>query len=300
MIASSAHESPAPVVNGKAQRLAAVNSNTPFIRDITQDLMDRFGKLQYIKNAQFLRPSLPQNPFVKVTPYRQGKGLDWLVVTVVPESEFMADIQANINRTILLCGITLLLAIASGLWTTRLIVRPIRRLSQASSALAQGEWQENLSEESWITELQTLSIAFNQMAMQMRQSFEQVKGELQGSREMYQRVVQTQTDFILRSQPDTSITFANPALCKALGCSLENVIGQKWIDFADPDDLQSILQQISQLSPENPSFIGENRDQRADGHVPQPRDRETVVAVPDTGAGVREHRRDADAGGRAL
>jgi hypothetical protein len=54
-----------------------------------------------------------------VTPYRQGKGLDWLVVTVVPESEFMADIQANINRTVLLCGITFLLAIASGLWTTR-------------------------------------------------------------------------------------------------------------------------------------------------------------------------------------
>ena len=120
------------MVNGNAQRLAAVNSKEPFIRDVTQDLIHRFGNLQQVKNSQFLRPSLPQNPFVKVTPYRQGKGLDWLVVTVVPESEFMADIQANINRTILLCGITLLLAIASGLGTTRLIARPIRRLSQAS------------------------------------------------------------------------------------------------------------------------------------------------------------------------
>ena len=267
IVASSADESPAPVVNGNAQRLAAVNSKEPFIRDVTQDLIHRFGNLQQVKNSQFLRPSLPQNPFVKVTPYRQGKGLDWLVVTVVPESEFMADIQANINRTILLCGITLLLAIASGLGTTRLIARPIRRLSQASSALAQGEWQENLSEESAIAEIQTLSISFNQMATQIRQSFEQVEGELQGSREMYQRVVQSQTDFIVRSQPDTTILFANPALCKALGTSLEKIIGQKWIDFADPNDLEIILQQLVKLTPENPSFIAENRDKRANGQI---------------------------------
>ncbi|PZV27563.1 MAG: hypothetical protein DCF12_03945 [Snowella sp.] len=271
MVASSDNKSPAPVVNGKAQRLAAINSNTPLIRDVMRDLIGRFGDLQSIKNAQFLRPSLPQNPFVKVTPYRQGDGLDWLVVTVIPESEFLGDIQANTNRTLLLCGITLLLAISSGLGTTRLIVRPIRRLSEASSALAQGEWQENLSEENAIAEVQTLSISFNQMAAQIRQSFAQVEGELQGSREMYEqmyrKVVQTQTDLILRSQPDTTILFANPALCKALGTSLEQVIGQKWIDFADPGDLETILRQISQLSPENPSFIAENRDRRANGQI---------------------------------
>ena len=271
MVASSDNKSPAPVVNGKAQRLAAINSNTPLIREVMGDLMDRFGDLQSIKNAQFLRPSLPQKPFVKVTPYRQGDGLDWLVVTVIPESEFLGDIQANTNRTLILCGIILLVAIASGLLTTRLIARPIRRLSQASSTLAQGEWQENLSEENMIAEVQTLSISFNQMAAQIRQSFAQVEGELQGSREMYaqmyRKVVQTQTDFILRSQPDTTIIFANPALCKALGASLENVIGQKWIDFADPGDLEIILQQLSQLSPENPSFIAENRDQRANGQI---------------------------------
>ena len=101
------------------------------------------------------------------------------VVTVIPESEFLGEIHANTNRTILLCGITLVLAIASGLLTTRLIARPIRRLSQASSALAQGEWQENLSEESAIAEIQTLSISFNQMETQIRQSFEQVE---QGNR----------------------------------------------------------------------------------------------------------------------
>ncbi len=79
--------------------------------------------------------------------------------------------------------------------------------------------------------------------------------------------MQSQTDFILRSEPDTTITFANEALCRALGCSVEQVIGQKWIDFADPRDLDKVLQQISELSPNNPSFIVENRDRRADGQT---------------------------------
>ncbi|MEB3337811.1 MAG: PAS domain S-box protein, partial [Leptolyngbyaceae bacterium] len=83
----------------------------------------------------------------------------------------------------------------------------------------------------------------------------------------YRQVVETQTDFILRSQPDTTITFANESLCRALGCSLEEVIGKKWIDFANPEDFQTTLQQISELTPRNPSFLAENRDRRADGQV---------------------------------
>jgi HAMP domain-containing protein len=82
----------------------------------------------------------------------------------------MGEIQANTNRTLLLCGITFVLAIASGLGTTRLIARPIRRLSQASEALAQGEWQENLSEENAIAELQTLSISFTALVITVRDS----------------------------------------------------------------------------------------------------------------------------------
>ncbi len=87
------------------------------------------------------------------------------------------------------------------------------------------------------------------------------------SKTRYQQVVEAQTDFVLRSFPDTTITFANPSLCRALGHPLEEVIGMKWIDFADPEDLQPILQKIKQLTPENPSFLVENRDLRAGGAI---------------------------------
>jgi PAS domain S-box-containing protein len=83
----------------------------------------------------------------------------------------------------------------------------------------------------------------------------------------YRQIVQQQSDLILRSLADTTITFANQSLCNTLGVELEQVIGQKWIDFGSPDDLQSILQNIALLSPEKPSFIAVNRDRRGDGQI---------------------------------
>ncbi|MEX0270001.1 PAS domain S-box protein [Leptolyngbyaceae cyanobacterium UHCC 1019] len=95
----------------------------------------------------------------------------------------------------------------------------------------------------------------------------QIKQALAASEFRYRQVVQTQSDFILRSLPDTTITFANDAMCRALGQSLEQVIGQQWCNFADADDLPSILQQIATLSPAHSSFVAENRDRRADNQV---------------------------------
>ncbi|TAF52662.1 MAG: EAL domain-containing protein [Oscillatoriales cyanobacterium] len=89
---------------------------------------------------------------------------------------------------------------------------------------------------------------------------------LQASEARYRQVIEAQTDFILRSRSDTTITFANPALCEALGTSLELIVGMKWLDFANPDDLQgSAFYRLHEITPENPRFTIENRERRADG-----------------------------------
>jgi diguanylate cyclase (GGDEF)-like protein/PAS domain S-box-containing protein len=90
---------------------------------------------------------------------------------------------------------------------------------------------------------------------------------LRASESRYRQVVQSQTDFILRSLPDTTITFANQALCQAIGTSLQEIIGHPWIDFANSSDLEKdeTLQRLAQLTPDRATFMAVNRDQRADG-----------------------------------
>ncbi|MFB2970038.1 ATP-binding protein [Aerosakkonema sp. BLCC-F183] len=178
IVASSANESPAPIIKGKATRLKAVNSSERAIRDVTQYLIRRFGSLQAIAKPQLLRPPLNGNPFVRVIPYRDKYGLDWLVVMVIPESEFMAEIQANRNTTILLCFLTLAIATGLGIITSNLIATPIQRLSQASRAIASGELSQVVEIEG-VSELETLADSFNDMASQLQTSFETLENRVQ-------------------------------------------------------------------------------------------------------------------------
>jgi signal transduction histidine kinase/DNA-binding NarL/FixJ family response regulator len=152
-------------------RLNPINSSIPIIQQTTQYLTEQFGGLQNINQAQLLHPNIAQNPFVKVIPYRDAFGLDWRVVIVIAESEFMGDIQANTQVTILLCALTLLIAIFLSIITANLITKPIRRLSQASSDIAAGQLNQAV-EISGITELKTLASSFNTMAYQLKESFE--------------------------------------------------------------------------------------------------------------------------------
>ncbi len=91
---------------------------------------------------------------------------------------------------------------------------------------------------------------------------------LRDSERRYRQVVEAQSDFILHSQPDTTITFANEALCRAMGITSEEIIGKRWRDLASPEDLEAdAFKGLALLTPEKPRFFAENRDNRADGEV---------------------------------
>ncbi|MBE9145973.1 ATP-binding protein [Planktothrix mougeotii] len=171
IVASTSDESPAPVVNGKATRLKTLNSREPVIRDVTGELIKGFGSLNAINKPQSLRPNLAHNSFVRVIPYRDQYGLDWVVVIAIPESEFLGEIQANTQTTILLCFLTLILATTLGIITSNLIAKPIKRLSQASRAIANGELSQVVEIEG-VSEIETLADSFNDMAFQLQTSFE--------------------------------------------------------------------------------------------------------------------------------
>jgi signal transduction histidine kinase/DNA-binding response OmpR family regulator len=171
LIGSSVDEQPFRVVNEKPQRLKITESKDPLIRAAGQQLFDRFDNLNQIKEAQQLEFWLDGNrEFVQVTPWKDANGIDWLVIVVVPESEFMGQIEANTRLTILLCLLALALATGLGIYTAHWITRPILRLSAASEAIAAGQLDQQV-EEFQINELNALARSFNRMAQQLRESF---------------------------------------------------------------------------------------------------------------------------------
>ncbi|MCD8485660.1 MAG: sensor histidine kinase [Desertifilum sp.] len=171
LIANSGFQRPFRFVNGEAQLLQAIESNDPIIQGIAQQIQEEFKGFQAITQTQKFRFQWQgERYYVQITPWRDNYGLDWLLVINVPESTFMAEIVANNRTTVGLCLVALVVAALMGWWTSRWIMRPIRRLNHASQAMAAGELDQAI-EPSRIQEFNSLADSFNYMVSQLRESF---------------------------------------------------------------------------------------------------------------------------------
>jgi PAS domain S-box-containing protein len=227
LVASSTAEQPfRETETTQTQRLNATESQNPLIRQTAQQLLANFGDLTQIKTAQPLHFDLEGNQqFAFVTPHRDALGLDWLVVTVVPAVDFMAEINAGTRTTLLLSSGAVMGAIALGLWLAQTIVKAIQRLGRASRALADGDWDRIVQPTSHITELQVLNTSFNRMAAQLQQSFDRVTIALQESEEKFTIVFRTCPDPIGILTLDGRYVEVNDAFVNLFGYSKDELIG---------------------------------------------------------------------------
>jgi signal transduction histidine kinase/ActR/RegA family two-component response regulator len=219
LIASSAPEKPYKIVKGENRRIRVDELKDPLILGTQQQILQRFPKLSQIQEKQRFSFQLggngfenflqPQNHFVQVLPWKDPYGLDWLIVIAVPESDFMAQINANNRTTTMLALGALILSTLLGLLTARWITKPIARLSSASQAIASGDFAQTVEIER-IAELRTLARSFNQMGNQIKTSFNAIvemkddlehrviqrTAELQQAKEAADRANQAKSDFL--------------------------------------------------------------------------------------------------------
>ncbi len=135
LVASSIPEQSVVNEEGKTKRVPGIASQNPIIRTLSQYLTENFQDLSNFQETKLLTLKIDdKQQFVQLTPLQEARGLNWLIVVAVPESDFMAQIQANTRMTILLCLLALAVAIVIGILTSIWIVSPIHRLIQASEA----------------------------------------------------------------------------------------------------------------------------------------------------------------------
>jgi len=191
LVASSSEYNAYTLEDGRPQRLKAVDSPDEAISLTAAHIINEVGDLSTLKESRQLEFWIDgEHQFVQVTPWHDDAGLDWLMVVMVPEDDFMGRIAANTRTTIALCMLALLVAIALGLYTSRWITRPILQLSNASKSIAAGNLDQEV-EMSRVNELSTLSQSFNQMAQQLRESFNALANS---NEELEKRVEQRTTE----------------------------------------------------------------------------------------------------------
>jgi two-component system, NarL family, sensor kinase len=79
------------------------------------------------------------------------------------------------------------------------------------------------------------------------QQHEHMRQALRASEERYRGVVETQTEFISRSLPDTTLTFLNEAHCRYLGKTEEQLLGTKWLELVTDSARERVQAAIQSL-----------------------------------------------------
>lgn len=175
IVASSTLEKPFILTENdpEPQRLSALFSTEPTIRQTMQELLARETALSFITEPVYFSYNLNgKTQLIQVTPLTNISGLNWLIVVVIPEADFMEEITANSRSTVRLCAIALVVSTLIGILIARWITRPILRLNLAAQDLAHGVWDRMVMDIDRGDEVGQLAKAFDSMAQQLRQSFE--------------------------------------------------------------------------------------------------------------------------------
>ncbi|MEG3859018.1 ATP-binding protein [Microcoleus sp. herbarium12] len=171
LLATSSKELPFRSRHDKKELFNVTESTDTVTQATAKYLATQFNTFHSIQDSQQLSFEINGKPqFVKVLPFKDGKSLDWLIVVVVPEADFMEQIHANNRTTALLCVGALGMATVLGILTSRWIIKPILKLKDAAIALSEGQFDRTVKLDR-SDELGVLATAFNSMAAQLQASF---------------------------------------------------------------------------------------------------------------------------------
>lgn len=164
---------------GTATRIQAAKSPEPLIRATASYLQESAYSFASVTEKTRTIPRvqlLGDRQYIRMIPWSDNWGLDWVIVVVVPESVFMDQIRSNTRNTLLLCALALAIAIGIGIRTASWITQPILFLNKAAKNLADGAWNQAFVLER-SDEVGELAQSFNDMARQIRHSFRDLEAQ---------------------------------------------------------------------------------------------------------------------------
>ncbi len=202
LVATSAQAQP---FHANLDRMSGEDYPDPIIKMTSQYLRNQLQgsyNLTEPKRLTFQWQNRPQQ--VRMVPFSDGMGLNWMVVVVIPESDFMGEIESNRRNILVICGVAMLVTILSSSLMSRWLMRSISALIQSSQKIGSGNLTDPvlmLNRSSW--EVMTLS-----------RSLEEMRSDLKSARDRLQNYT---TDLEQEVQHRTAdLTERNLELAKTL------------------------------------------------------------------------------------
>jgi len=96
---------------------------------------------------------------------------------------------------------------------------------------------------------------------------QQTRNKLADSEKRYRTIVEDQTEFIVRCQPDGTRTFVNEAYARYYGSTPEQLVGTSFFTVLPDEDRKQVKAKYARLSPEHDVETDEHRTIDPDGRI---------------------------------
>jgi sigma-B regulation protein RsbU (phosphoserine phosphatase) len=135
-----------PVTDTKNRQLSAVQSHNRYIAFAGKYLKEEFESLEAITAPYQLRLDIEGEPqLLMISPFEHATGLSWLIVTLVPESDFMAEINAARRQNIKIGVAAVATTVVLGLVLVLIGVRAMLALVGHVRRIGEGDLESELN-----------------------------------------------------------------------------------------------------------------------------------------------------------
>ncbi|HEY1362161.1 MAG TPA: PAS domain S-box protein [Xanthobacteraceae bacterium] len=198
------------------------------------------------------------------TAYRDDSaGRDWILVTAMPESFYLAGLREANSRSAMVFALALVLSLVLAAALASMVTAPLRRMANATRMLARGDLGVRVPG-SKLEELGALAAMFNDMAAQLKQSFDDLVGEvetrkrrerelqesearLRASEERWRSVFETSTLGIMLIDQDQRLLATNRALQAMTGYTGQELQKLSPVDLVAEEEREGALHRLAEL-----------------------------------------------------
>jgi PAS domain S-box-containing protein len=237
-------------------RISIFNNPNLITRTAAQELQEKFGNLEQINSKQQLTIKIENEKYyLGIIPYQDDYGLDLLILTIVPESQFMGEINTNLRKTFALSILALIIAIVSSIFTSKKITKTLSSLSEATYTFTEKQEEKPLPL-TYIKEIATLSESFKTMMTEL-QATEKLRQNY--TQELEQEVAKQAAIIRQNEAKLQQIAALSPACLYIYGCHPDNSFffeyitdeGAKILELTPQEMITNVALVVAQIHPED-------------------------------------------------